>query len=205
MRDFPIDKELKELWGNGLDQEVRRSAIAFFLVMLIICIAALLLPELREHAMDRIFALMTGKDLMTPEGDISFLALFSNNMTACIFVMLYGLLPFVRLSALELGLNAALMGVLAAYSITEGTLLAFVMGVVPHGIFELPALFLAFGMGLFVCGQLTRRCKKDKSAYSLLDCLTLTSKLLFLVLVPLLLLAAAVEAWITPAVMMLFQ
>ena len=205
MREFPIDPELKALWRDGLDYEVRRSSIAFFILIVLVCLLNLLVPSLREQAMDQIYSMMAGKDLLTQEGELSFLALFSNNMTACIAVMLYGLLPFVHLSALALGLNAALLGVMAAVCIAEGTPLQFLAAIIPHGIFEFPALILAFAMGLFVCGQLTRRCKKDQGAYSFLHCLTMISKLLFLVLVPLLVIAAAVEAWVTPMVLLLFQ
>lgn len=205
MKDSPAVKELKALWEDGLDSEVHRSAIAFFLLILITLAANLLLPNLREWATDQILSIMTGKDLTTPSGNLSFVLLFVNNMQACIFTMLYGLLPFLRLPAMALGINAALIGVLGASSIAQGKSLLFLVSIVPHGLFELPALILAFAMGLYVCGQMTRRSKKDKSARSLLDCLALISRFLFLVLVPLLFVAALIEAWVTPMLMLLFQ
>ena len=70
---------------------------------------------------------------------------------------------------------------------------------------ELPCLVLAFGMGLYVCEQMTRRCRGDKTARSLVDCLVCTSHFLFLALLPLLFLAAMLEAWVTPALLLLFQ
>ena len=73
------------------------------------------------------------------------------------------------------------------------------------GILELPALFLSFGTGLYICGQLTRRCRKDPSARPLWACMTLASQILLSVLLPLLLIASFVEAYITPAVAALFH
>lgn len=205
MKDAPALQEWKAFWEDGLGSEIHRSAIAFCILIVLFFAANLLLPELRQWAMDQILSIMMGKDLTTPSGNLSFLALFVNNMQACIFTMLYGLLPYLRLPAMALGINAGLIGVLAASSIAEGKSLLFLVSIVPHGLFELPALILAFGMGLYVCGQMTQRCKKDKSAHSLLDCLVLISRFLFLVLVPLLLVAALVEAWVTPLLMLLFQ
>lgn len=205
MKDSPASKELKALWEDGLGSEVHRSAIAFFILLLITIAANLLLPDLREQAIDQILSMMTGKDLTTSSGNLSFLALFVNNMQACIFTMLYGLIPYLRLPAMALGINAALIGVLGASAIAQGKPLLFLVSIVPHGLFEVPALILAFAMGLYVCGQVTRRCKKDKSAHSLLDCVVFISRFLFMVLVPLLLVAAMIEAWVTPLLMLLFQ
>ena len=73
----------------------------------------------------------------------------------------------------------------------------------PHGIFELPALVLAFSMGLYVCGQVTRRCRHDETALPLWDCVPLMSWLLLLVLIPLLAVAAAMEAYVTPLLLSL--
>ncbi len=205
MTDSPAVKELKALWEGGLGSEIYRSALAFVILIFITLAANLLFPELREWAVSQIIAVMTSKELTTPSGNISFLALFVNNMQACIFTMLYGLLPYLRLPAMALGINASLLGVMAASSIADGKFLLFLVGIVPHGLFELPALILAFAMGLYVCGQMTRRCKKDQNTHSLLDCLALISRFLFLVLVPLLFVAALIEAWCTPMLLLLFQ
>lgn len=205
MNTTPAKKELKALWNSGFSSEVHRSAIAFLLLIGVSLIACLFLPELREKAIGQIFDLMAGKDLMTPDGRISFFALFANNMQACIITMLYGLIPFAYLVALPMGINAILLGVLAADAVANGSLSTFLLAILPHGIVELPALVLAFAMSAYVCGQMTRRCRKDKTAHSLLECMVLISRFLFIVLIPMLLAAALLEAWVTPMLLMLFQ
>lgn len=205
MRESPAFHELKSLWEDGLGTEVIRAAISFLILTAISLAVFLALPELREEALAWITNLMLGKDLMADNGQISFLALFANNFQACLSIMLYGLFPFISLAALPMGINAGMLGVMAAHAIVSGQVLPLLVGILPHGIIELPAMVFAFGMGLYVCGQMTRRCKKDKTAHSLLECLELISRSLFLLLVPMLVVAALIEAFITPALLMLFQ
>ena len=196
---------LREAWENGLKEEVRRSAIAFAVIWLLVFAVCMAMPELRAGLSDFMFSTLNGLDVAGENGRLSALALFFSNIEASAFIMLYGLIPFVQLTALSLGVNAMFLGVMAAWYIAEGiSPLAYFAALLPNGILELPALFLAFGTGLFICGQLTRRCRKDQSACSLWMCLTLASRVLLSVLVPMLAAAAVVEAYVTPAIAALF-
>lgn len=196
---------LRNAWSDGLKEECKRSAIAFCILTLLAFCACLTLPDLRTRAVTLILDTMNGIDAVKDDGTFSAPAIFSNNLRACAFTMVYGLLPFLQLPALALGVNALLLGVLAAWYVSEGfSILAYLAALLPHGILELPALILAFSMGLYVCGHLTRRCRGDENALRLWDCLVLISRLLLLVLIPLLAAAAAVEAYVTPAVASLF-
>ena len=200
-RQFRI---LADHWHKGYGQEVKRSAIAFFVLIVIFFGACMAVPSLRELLAGQVLPLFGGLDVTDENGAFSALALFSNNVRACSVTMVYGLLPYVQLSALALGANAMVIGVLAAYCLTADTsALAFFLGILPHGIFELPALVLSFAMGLYVCGQLTRRCRHDETALPLWDCVTLLSWLLLLVVIPLLAVAAVLEAYVTPLLLSL--
>nr|WP_325185039.1 stage II sporulation protein M [uncultured Oscillibacter sp.] len=197
--------DLQAAWADGLKEEVRRSAIAFVTIWLLFFAACAFVPSLRTALADMMFSTLRGMNLSDAEGRISVLALFLNNLEAVAFIMLYGLLPFIQLPALALGVNAMMLGVMAAWYAAEGiSPLAYLAALLPHGVLELPALFLAFGTGLYICGQLTRRCRKDQSARSVWACMSLASQVLLSVLVPLLLVAAFVEAYVTPAVAALF-
>lgn len=197
--------DLRAAWADGLKEEVRRSAIAFVTIWLLFFAACAFVPSLRTALADMMFSTLRGMNLSDAEGRISVLALFLNNLEATAFIMLYGLLPFIQLPALALGVNAMMLGVMAAWYAAEGiSPLAYLAALLPHGVLELPALFLAFGTGLYICGQLTRRCRKDQSARSVWACMSLASQVLLSVLVPLLLAAAFVEAYVTPAVAALF-
>ena len=72
--------------------------------------------------------------------------------------MLYGLIPFLPLSALALGTNALMLGAFAAIYQQQGIGLGvYVLGVLPHGIFELSALILSCALGLLICRTGTER------------------------------------------------
>lgn len=196
---------LRKAWHDGLREEVQRSAMAFCVLVVLAFGVSLALPDLRDQAVALVLETMNGIGAVKEDGTLSALGIFLNNLRACAFTMVYGLIPFLQLPALALGVNALLLGVLAAWYVSEGlSLLAYLAALLPHGILELPALILAFAMGLYVCGHLTRRCRKDENTLHLWDCLVQISRMLLLVLVPLLAAAALVEAYVTPVVASLF-
>ncbi len=196
---------LRDAWKDGWAAEVRRCAAAFCLLILLSFAFFLAFPDLLDRLMGSVLGWFSSADILDGSGALSVPALFSNNLRAMAFTMIYGLIPFVQLPALALGMNAILLGALAAYYAANGLSLAvFLAALLPHGIFEFPSMVLALSMGLYVCGQLTRRCRRDKTALGLWDCLVLISRLLLLVLIPLLLAAALMEAYVTPWAASLF-
>lgn len=189
---------LTDIWHKGFDAEVKRTAISFFVIYFLLLIVCLLFPDLRLTLMEYITR-MFGTFEFTTSSSRSMDALFFNNIQACTFTVFYGLLPFLHYSAFSLGMNASLLGVLAADHLASGSSLAvYLLGTVPHSIFELTALVFACAMGLYACGHMTRRFKHDNTAMSLWDCMSVMSWLVLLVLMPLLLISSAVEVYVTP-------
>ena len=97
-------------WRNGYEAEVRRAAIAFFPLVFLAFGVCLAVPELRLGFSAYLQHLFQGMDLTDGAGNLSPLLLLANNLRACAVTMLYGLIPFVRLPALALGVNAVLLG-----------------------------------------------------------------------------------------------
>lgn len=196
---------LRTSWQNGLGWEVRRTAIAFFALALLGFAACMVLPDLRDRLVEYVLSLMDGMDVMGEDGSLSALGLFFNNVRACVFGMIYGFLPFVYLPALALGMNAVLIGIMAAWYVAQDiSLLVYFAALLPHGIFELPAVTVSFAVGLYICGGLTRRIRRrDNSAPRPLECLLVMIRALFFVELPLLAVAAVIEAYITPLVVTL--
>lgn len=197
---------LKDSWRNGLSNEVFRAAVAFPVLVVLAFVLCMAFPALREGLLSYVLAAMDGTGALNEDGTLSAMAIFSNNLRATVFIMAYGLIPFIQLPALALGVNAMVVGVLAAWYVTEGySFVAFLAALLPHGLLELPALVIAFSVGLYVCGHMTRRLfRRDESALHVWDCLVLMSRALLLVLFPLLAAAAVVEAYVTPLVASLF-
>jgi stage II sporulation protein M len=112
-----------------------------------------------------------------------------------------GLIPFLPLSALALGMNALMLGAFAAIYQQQGIGLGvYVLGVLPHGIFELSALILSCALGLLICRTGTERIlKKSDTPFfrRVLDCI----RVFLTFSVPLLLVAALIETYVTPALL----
>ena len=196
---------LKKAWNTGLKAHIIQAAGAFILLTLLVFCACLLFSDLRETLMSQLLSIMGNLDILEEDGSISALALFANNVRACTMIMLYGLIPFIRLPALALGTNAMMLGVLGAWYVSNDTsLLVYLAGILPHGILEFPAMILSFGVGLFVCSQRTLCYRKNTEAFSLMECIVLISRTLLFLLFPALALAAGIEAHITPLVLNLF-
>lgn len=196
---------LYDLWKKDLKHYFIRVCISFFLLAGIFFAAGLLFPALQERLWSILSASMESAGVYNEDGSISALAIFLNNLTACFFILLYGLLPFARIGALSLGLNAMSLGTTAVWYWENGISLGLLLsGIAPHGVVELPALFLALAMSLYTCDQLSRRWRRDEEAHSLRGCAVLSLRLYSLVLVPVMAVAAWIESTITPLFMSLF-
>ena len=70
-------------WRNGYEAEVRRAAIAFFLLVFLAFGVCLAVPELRLGFSAYLQHLFQGMDLTAGAGNLSPLLLLANNLRAC--------------------------------------------------------------------------------------------------------------------------
>ena len=111
---------------------------------------------------------------------------FNNLKTSFLGIVLgvaFGIFPF--LASLS---NGYILGFVAKLSVNENSLL-ILWRLFPHGIFELPAIFISFGLGLKLG---TFVFKKDEGRY-LYEYLVNSLRVFVLIVVPLLILAAIIE------------
>ena len=97
----------------------------------------------------------------------------------------------------------ALLAHIGLYARALAKWLLLAAGILPHGIFELPALCLSLAAGLCLCQNINRYIRKNEKGLMkplLLNILRVTG----LVVIPLLVVAAIMESYVTPAVMQLF-
>jgi len=123
--------------------------------------------------------------------------IFLNNLQACLLLFLGGA-TFGLLTLFVLLSNGVIIGVFVGEIAERLGPLGLAVGLIPHGIFELPALFIAATLGL----GLARSLLADLSGTG--DAAAEATRLggFFLrVVVPLLAVAAVVEAFITPALL----
>ncbi|HLO32476.1 MAG TPA: stage II sporulation protein M, partial [Anaerolineales bacterium] len=126
--------------------------------------------------------------------------LFYHNARTTLVFLLLGLLSFGTLGLMLFIGNIALVGGVlgAAHLVGYSPLLAFAVGILPHGIFELSAVFLATAAMLKVGAQLVTP-QPDKSLGEvLLISLADWFRVFVGIVLPLLAIAALVEIYITP-------
>jgi len=131
--------------------------------------------------------------------------LFFHNARTTIVLLLLGLVSFGTLGlTLFLGNIALIGGVLGAANLVGySPLLAFVVGVLPHGIFELSAVFLATAAMLRVGAQLVTP-QPDKSlGEMLLISLADWFRVFIGIALPFLAIAAVIEIYVTPVLIKL--
>lgn len=191
----------RETFGEAL----LMTAAAFLIICLLGFGVSLFNKSIPEFVVNYFSQMIQNSNIITDEGAIRFGALLANNLRAAVFSVLYGFIPFIYLTALAVGMNALILGVLAAYYVSNGTsLLIYFAGVLPHGVFELSALLITFALGLLLCRRITQYVRKNtKGMMKPLLCNIARSFVMHVV--PLLVVAAAVETYITPAVLALFM
>lgn len=193
-----LRSSLQSAWGGGLAAQARRTAIVAPLLVLCGFAATLLFPSVSENILAVLTQTIESVGVAEVTGLDAAAILFSNNLSAAFSTLLWGLIPFAYLSALPLGFNFFVLGVMAAHYVQSGMGFgAFLAGLLPHGIFELPALVLFCAAGLYLCECTTARVRGDRER-RLLSTLSELAILYLYVILPLLAAAALIEAFITP-------
>ena len=194
-------RALGDFWREEYGRWVSMTAVAFLVLVVLSCIAGRLFPEIPAAILTYFNEVVADSGIVRDDGSFSALALFGNNLRAMVLSTLYGFIPFLYLPALSMGVNAILLGMVA--SSVNGQWLLLAAGILPHGIFELPALCLSLAAGLCLCQNINRYIRKNEKGIMkplLLNILRVTG----LVVIPLLVVAAIMESYVTPAVMQLF-
>lgn len=130
--------------------------------------------------------------------------LFLNNTRAVALIFLAGLASFSVLGILLYMVNVSLIG--GVYALFEllgvAPLPIFLAGVLPHGIFELPALLLGSAVVLYIGAALVTP-QTGKSMGAIIIDLMADWAIIFVgLVVPLLAVAAVIEAYVTPAILL---
>lgn len=185
---------------------LRNAIIAFIAIILIVYAASLFLPDILNALVAYMQAVIENADIVTDDGGFSALNIFGNNLRASIMGTVFGCIPFLYLTALPIGLNAAVLGAMAAYYQVNGqSLLLLAVGIVPHGIFEIPALLIAFACGLYLCKELTGHIMRpEEHPQPLSEVFLAVVRVYLTIILPMLIVAAFLEAYVTPLCMALF-
>lgn len=192
------------LRDDGFISFARDSLIAFLFLCAAGFAAGLLVPDWTARVAAQVQSSAASSGVMDGQGRPAVLALFLHNLETAAVSILFGLLPALHLPALFLGVNALVLGFSGAYYVQNGlSLLAYLAGILPHGLFEIPALCLAFASGLYLCTTMTSAWT-GRSKGSVSAAVRQILLVYLLLVVPLTAAAAVVECYLTPLLLRLF-
>ncbi|MDO9349427.1 MAG: stage II sporulation protein M, partial [Anaerolineales bacterium] len=135
---------------------------------------------------------------------INFQYIWLHNLRAVVVVLLLGFFSFGVLGTIVFIGNIGLIGAVLALVKVLGyspTLLAL-SGILPHGIFEIPALILSSAAVLHIGVVLVTPIPGRTLGEVLLEALADWAKVGLGLVLPLLTVAAAIEVWVTPRLML---
>jgi uncharacterized membrane protein SpoIIM required for sporulation/ABC-type transport system involved in multi-copper enzyme maturation permease subunit len=143
-------------------------------------------------------------DLSEIQEHLSAPFLFLNNTRAVAFIFLAGMVSFGVLGIMLYMLNIALIGGL--YGLFEllgvNPLPIFLAGVAPHGIFEIPALMIGSAVVLYFGAVIVTPQAGKSMGEVILELLADWAKIFIGLVVPLLAIAAVIEAYISPRLLL---
>lgn len=172
-------------------------------------LASIILPYIfvsEEVVREVIESFMEGaQHIFNEDYTINVFALFYNNLRASLIMLFIGWIPGLFLPIFTLGLNGAIIGVALKLMKISGVSpwKMSLVGLLPHGIFEIPGLLISFLLGIFICSNISRRIFR-RDSYKLRDVFKFTIKEFVIKVIPLLVVAALVETYITPIIISKF-
>ncbi|PKL60634.1 MAG: stage II sporulation protein M [Methanomicrobiales archaeon HGW-Methanomicrobiales-4] len=144
-----------------------------------------------------LFQDMITNEIMSNEPPLLAIQLFLNNLEACVLLFIGGA-TFGIITLFVLSFNGIIIGgILEVVGAKTGGLV-MIAAIVPHGIFELPAVLVSASLGLMLgrAVMLELLGKGDASAQALV-----LGRLFVRYVIPFIAFAACIEAFITPAVL----
>ena len=196
---------LRKFLAGGFRRTLGYCALGFVATLLLGAGIGMALPEEAARMMNDFMEQAAQSGVVTEEGELSVFALLMNNWRAMLISAAYGFVPFLFLPVISLVTNGALLGMLAALFVSQGTsLLVYLAGILPHGIFEIPALVFSIGCGVYLCRSMCSLVTSRPDRTPLPAVLEDLLRVLVMVVAPLTVAAAFVECYITPVIMGLF-
>ncbi len=161
------------------------------------------IPSIPADILDELGSLLpVGVDIPSL-GGLSFAVILGHNLRAVIVIAMLGLASFSTLGALMYFLNAGVIGAVLALMGVLGfsPWKVAIFGILPHGIFELSAIILSSATLLHGAVRLMTPDPSRSLGEVAIQTIADWMKVFLGVVLPLLLLAAALETWVTPVLL----
>lgn len=165
-------------------------------------IAGMLTSEPPMFVLDSLNSLSDSAQTLEPIGPFGFfIFIFFNNLVALFLILISGI-TFGLFAITATLVNGYLLGFVGQLSIFDSGLASFFVGVVPHGVIELPLLFITVVLS-FDITDATIKALKSNSFKPLKEEFKKTFLIFRNYLLLLLLIAAGIEAFVTPHIIRL--
>ena len=207
--------------GNWYKLEVRRVMVDLRLPMLMMLVIAILaigisfqwsmvqlgntIDSTDAKQIDEVINQFQESPVLAGLGEnFSATYIFSHNIRAVLFILLAGLVSFSVLGIFVYLINLGVVGVvLAAFGFMGYSPVSLAIGgLLPHGIFEIPALIIASAAVLRIGAVLVTPQSGRSLGVVLIDALADWCKVTLGIVLPLLAIAAVIEAYLTPVILM---
>ncbi len=143
-------------------------------------------------------------DLSAIKNSISAPFLFLNNTRAVALIFVMGLVSFsvlgILLYMVNIGLIGGIFALLPLVGISPWPI--FLAGVIPHGVFEIPALVIGSAVVLYIGASLVTPQTGKSMGEVILELIADWVKIFVGLVVPMLAIAALIEAYITPGLLL---
>jgi uncharacterized membrane protein SpoIIM required for sporulation len=205
---------LKSWFRSELAGTLRKQAVSIWMTIgfgILACVAGYIWVTMNSsqvvgafHSGDLSGLFDAGTGMPIAASGISFPFIWGHNLRAVFVIFLLGLFSFGVLGTVVYLLNTGVIGIVlaleGAMGISPLKLAAF--GILPHGIFELPALILSSAAVLYIgIALLTPRTQRTFGE-ALIEAIADWAKISLGLALPLFTIAAAVETWVTPALLL---
>ena len=202
-------KEQIQLLRSFLATDYRRTVLWCTLVMLAAAalgwMSSAADPQAADQVIGQFTAVIAESGVADEEGNLSPLGLLANNWQAVLFPVAMGFVPFLFLPLLTLASNGCLLGMMGLWVQQRGmSLTAYLAGILPHGIFEIPALVMSAACGVCLCRNMCRIVTGSRRAEPLAELLGDLLRVMLLLVLPMIAAAAVLEAYVTPVVRSFF-
>jgi len=152
-------------------------------------------PAIGENLM-KLFEKEVAGQIMGKDSPEIFIRLFFNNIEACLLLFLGGA-SFGILTIFIMSLNGVLIGSIMELVHNDHSVAFVAAAILPHGIFEIPAFILSGALGILLAQSLIAEWYNGADTAE--DAKRFT-RLFALYVMPLIAIAAFVEAFITPVI-----
>ena len=183
---FSLKKEYKKSW-NYLKESKKFIWIVIGLFLTFVLIGFFIpVPEIISKQILEFIKEILGKTESMSQGQLIKFILLNNiqsSFLGMVFGVFLGIFPVISTIA-----NGYLLGFVANFAIQENGIFSL-WRILPHGIFELPAVFISFALGLRIGASIFSKKKFRKFNETFISCL----KIFVLIIIPLLIIAAIIE------------